>query len=147
MKEALSILAFASFGSRKSGLYIALLATLIFLWLLFQAYRRKSLPSYLLLTGIFLFTILSAAGYWANLYIYGNPIFPFKAPWPFHKGEFIHDRQHKVPDPETMPGLVEALRLYATGTNSYSEVADFLNSKGFRTSKGRPFTEYNIRDR
>ena len=45
------ILSFSSFGSRKSGLYIALFATLIFLWLSFQAYRKKSYFPRWALTG------------------------------------------------------------------------------------------------
>ncbi len=49
-------------------------------------------------------------------------------------------RERKVPDPETMPVLLELLRCYASGRYSYQTLADLLNSKGHRTRNGRPFT-------
>ena len=45
-----------------------------------------------------------------------------------------------------MPALLAALRNYATGNSSFSDVADDLNANGFRTQTGRAFTGYNIRD-
>ena len=39
-------------------------------------------------------------------------------------------RERKVPDPETMPVLVELLRSYATGKHSYYSLATHLNSLG-----------------
>jgi DNA invertase Pin-like site-specific DNA recombinase len=55
-------------------------------------------------------------------------------------------RERKVPDPMTMPALLMALRDYSTGSLSYAEVSDRLNSQGFRQRSGRPFTSYSIRD-
>lgn len=54
--------------------------------------------------------------------------------------------EHKVPDSDTMPILLMALREYATGEYSYSQVANHLNSQGYRTQNGRLFTGYNLRD-
>ena len=54
--------------------------------------------------------------------------------------------EHKVLDEATMPALLMALREYATGSLSYSQVADDLNAQGYRTQNGRLFTGYNIRD-
>jgi len=54
--------------------------------------------------------------------------------------------ERKVPDPATMPALLMALREYNTGKLSYSQVANYLNAKGYRTRTGKLFTGYNIRD-
>ncbi|MFC1947958.1 recombinase family protein [Chloroflexota bacterium] len=64
-----------------------------------------------------------------------------------YKSELLSGRrERKVIDPETMPALLLALKDYATGDFSYSEVADHLNAHGYRTRNGRIFTGYNIRD-
>ena len=83
-------LAFSASGSRKSGIYFALIAIIIFLFLIFRAHIKKyhSITN-LNLSSIMVFIILSSAGYWINMYYFGNPIFPFKAPWPFDNGEFL----------------------------------------------------------
>jgi DNA invertase Pin-like site-specific DNA recombinase len=54
--------------------------------------------------------------------------------------------EHKEPDPETLPILLQMLREYSTGEYSYNEVANHLNAKGFKTQTGRYFTGYNVRD-
>ena len=59
---------------------------------------------------------------------------------PGRKGE------RKVPNPESMPILLMALRDYFTGKYSYRDVADRLNALGYRTRTGRPFTGASIRD-
>ena len=59
---------------------------------------------------------------------------------PGRKGE------RKVPNPASMPSLLLALGDYATGRFSYRDVADRLNSQGFRTRTERLFTGASIRD-
>ena len=54
--------------------------------------------------------------------------------------------ERKVPNPETVPALLMALRDYATGQFSFRDVADRLNAQGYRTRTGRPFTGASIRD-
>ncbi len=54
--------------------------------------------------------------------------------------------ERKVQDPVTMPALLMALRDYASGDFSYSEVSDDVNAHGFRMRTGRVLTGYNIRD-
>ena len=51
---------------------------------------------------------------------------------------------HSVEDPQTMPALLAALGGYASGKHSFRTLAQELNSRGFRTSKGKPFTESSI---
>ncbi len=51
---------------------------------------------------------------------------------------------HQVIDPKTMPVLVAVLKGYSSAKHSYRSLAQELNSKGFRTSDGRPFTESSI---
>ena|GEM_PF-3363320 len=52
-------------------------------------------------------------------------------------GYKIVDRKYTV-DPETAPIVQEIFRQYAKG-QSMREVADYLNSKGYRTSRGGPY--------
>ncbi len=49
-----------------------------------------------------------------------------------------------VEDSKTMPALQAVLNGYASGTHSFRTLAQELNSRGFRTSKGKPFTESSI---
>lgn len=53
-------------------------------------------------------------------------------------------REHKVPDPATMPILRELLQSYASGNLSYLSLAEHLNAMGHRTSQGHPFTKGSI---
>jgi len=55
-------------------------------------------------------------------------------------------RECKVPDPATMPILLTALRDYASGKFSQREVANHLNSLGYRTRNGNLFTGNAIKD-
>ncbi|MDP3063145.1 MAG: recombinase family protein [Chloroflexota bacterium] len=55
-------------------------------------------------------------------------------------------REKKIPDPKTMPALLELLRCYASDHYSYRTLADHLNSAGHRTRMGRPFTEGSVQD-
>ena len=50
-----------------------------------------------------------------------------------------------VPDDSTMPALLDLLRGYAGGDHSFKTLAMELNSKGYRTKRGKPFTEGSIR--
>jgi site-specific DNA recombinase len=65
-----------------------------------------------------------------------------------YKSEILPGRkgERKVPNPETIPALMLALGDYATGRFSYRDVADRLNSQGFRTRTERLFTGASIRD-
>ena len=54
--------------------------------------------------------------------------------------------ERKVPNPDTMPALLTALGDYATGRFSYRDVADRLNTQGFRSRTGKLFTGASIRD-
>jgi DNA invertase Pin-like site-specific DNA recombinase len=49
-------------------------------------------------------------------------------------------REQKVPDPETLPALLALLQGYASGNHSYQSLSDELNSQGYRTRLGEPFT-------
>ena len=51
---------------------------------------------------------------------------------------------HHVIDPKTMPVLMNVLKGYASGKHSFRSLAQDLNSRGYRTSDGRPFTESSI---
>ena len=64
-----------------------------------------------------------------------------------YKSEVIKGQpERKVPNPMTMPALLTLLRDYATGLFSFREVAERLNSQGFRMNNGSLFTGYSIRD-
>ena len=53
-------------------------------------------------------------------------------------------RERKVPDPKSMPALLELLRCYASGCYSYQTLADHLNAQGYRNREGEPFTEGSL---
>lgn len=50
-----------------------------------------------------------------------------------------------VPNDSTMPVLLDLLRGYAGGDHSFKTLAMELNAKGYRTIRGKPFTEGSIR--
>lgn len=50
-----------------------------------------------------------------------------------------------VPHPKQAPIVVELFKKYATGEYSDRELAIWLNSKGFKTNKGRPFNKDSVR--
>ena len=49
-----------------------------------------------------------------------------------------------VPNEKTVPALMALLREYAMGKHSFRTLAQSLNAKGYRTTKGKPFTESSI---
>ncbi len=49
-----------------------------------------------------------------------------------------------VPDEGTMPTLLALLQGYASGEHSFKSLATALNSQGFTSSRGNPFTEGSI---
>ena len=53
-------------------------------------------------------------------------------------------RERKIPDPDTIPALVELLRSYASGNYSYQTLANHLNAQGYRTRLGQPFTSGSV---
>ena len=53
-------------------------------------------------------------------------------------------RERKVPDPRTLPALKELLASYSTGKFSFRTLADYLNSKGYRTNLGKLFTKGSV---
>lgn len=55
-------------------------------------------------------------------------------------------RERKVPDTKTIPILRALLQDYSTGRFSFKDVADSLNTRGFRTRNDRPFTGASVRD-
>ena len=88
-------LALFSFASRQSGLYIAFLCAAFMVFLLFKELcKRFSLKPCFIFVGLVLLATFCAAGYLANIKIYGNPIFPFEAPWPFDRGEYMVTVDH-----------------------------------------------------
>jgi site-specific DNA recombinase len=51
-----------------------------------------------------------------------------------------------VADEEELPGLEMAFREYATGKHSDNTIAKLLNTAGFRSKTGRPFSKETVRD-
>jgi len=49
-----------------------------------------------------------------------------------------------IPNDSSMPTLLALLKGYATGKHSFRTLAQTLNAKGYRTTKGKPFTESSI---
>ena len=53
-------------------------------------------------------------------------------------------QERKVPDPKTIPVLLELLGSYTSGRYSYVALADHLNALGHRTRNGEPFTKGSV---
>lgn len=49
-----------------------------------------------------------------------------------------------IPNDSSMPALMALLRGYAMGKHSFRALAQSLNAQGYRTTKGKPFTESSI---
>jgi hypothetical protein len=83
-------LAALSFSIRMSGVYFALLVLLVFISYLFRwrgpAYLKSA---YLAITFIACTSVCVL--YFFNWFKVGNPLFWFKAPWPFNGGLYIFD--------------------------------------------------------
>ncbi len=86
---ALLLSAFA-FGNRFSGIIPMVLSAGCAWFFLTRTTKRPivSLLGVLVLFAFFMF--ISAPGYWVNLALYGNPIYPTKPFWPFQNGQYAY---------------------------------------------------------
>lgn len=87
--ELACVLALFAAATRQSGLYAALLCGASFVWF---SWPRPWALSALPLRRVTLLAALAGVagiGYWANWAAFGNPIYPFKAPWPFSAAPFL----------------------------------------------------------
>jgi hypothetical protein len=58
----------------------------------------------------------------------------------------MENRRLATPDPDLVPIVRQTFERYATGLYYDQEMANWLNSQGFRTRFGRPFTKDALRD-
>jgi len=63
-----------------------------------------------------------------------------------YKSEAVENRKLATPDPDLVPVVRQTYERYATGLYYDQDIADWLNSQGFRTRFGRQFTKDAIRD-
>ena len=63
-------------------------------------------------------------------------------PWGYLRG----DDGIAVPDPERAPVVAALFTIYATGNHSYRDLANWLNTRGFRTTRGSLFCSDTVRD-
>jgi len=66
-------------------------------------------------------------------------------PWGY-KSEAVENRKLAVPDPDLIPAVRQTYERYATGLYYDQEMANWLNSQGYRTRFGRLFTKDALRD-
>ena len=55
------------------------------------------------------------------------------------------DKRILLPDEKEAPAIKKCFEIYASGNCSFSELADYLNGKGFISRSGRPFREDTLR--
>lgn len=67
-----------------------------------------------------------------------------KPPLGYRSEKDPHGRERKVQDERFIPALLELLKSYAANQFSYSELAQHLNSKGYRNRLGKPFTSGSV---
>ena len=63
-------------------------------------------------------------------------------PWGYLRG----DDGIAVPDPERAPVVLALFTIYATGNHSFRDLANWLNTRGFRTTRGSLFCSDTVRD-
>ena len=63
-------------------------------------------------------------------------------PWGYLRG----DDGIATPDPERAPVVLALFTIYATGNHSYRDLANWLNARGFRTTRGSLFCSDTVRD-
>jgi DNA invertase Pin-like site-specific DNA recombinase len=66
-------------------------------------------------------------------------------PWGY-RSEKVGDHKLAIPEPGLVPVVQQVFERYATGLYYDQEMADWLNSQGFRTRFKRPFTKDALRD-
>ena len=82
-----AVLSALAFASRFSGIYFATLVgavTLFFIIWESDVVRVKAARLFVLASA----WIICCVGYLVNVHQYGNPIYPFRAPWPFDGGVY-----------------------------------------------------------
>lgn len=89
LSGAALFLSLCGFASRQSGLYLAVLCSLVFASF---AIKRPRWPIAALAT-IALWAICSV-GYIYNYKAFGNPLYPFQAPGPFSSGQYVFTLDH-----------------------------------------------------
>lgn len=55
-------------------------------------------------------------------------------------GYLIDDDKNFIPDPETAPYVTQMFDMFVNRGMMYKQIADFMNDRGFRTLKDKPFT-------
>lgn len=101
------LLALFAAATRQSGLYAVFLSGTSLLWLAGRSRAPRGL--WLRLALLACVGALAGSGYWANWAAFGNPIFPFKAPWPLSEAAYLttlerYREQLNILGP---PGLVQ----------------------------------------
>lgn len=66
-------------------------------------------------------------------------------PWGYCS-EAVENRKLATPDPDLVPIVRQTFERYATGLYYDQDMANWLNSQGYRTRFGRPFTKDALRD-
>ncbi len=85
---ALAGAAFA-FGNRFSGIIVMVLCAGCG-WFFLNKFLRRPWAAFAVVFALFCFLMfISASGCWANIVIYGNPIYPTKPFWPFQNGTYV----------------------------------------------------------
>lgn len=88
LSAAALLLAVFAFGNRFSGIFsVALCAGCAWFFLARQTKRPfTSFGAVMILSAFFI--SMASPGYWANLIIYSNPVYPLKPFWPFQNGNY-----------------------------------------------------------
>jgi DNA invertase Pin-like site-specific DNA recombinase len=66
-------------------------------------------------------------------------------PWGY-TSQLIGIRKLGVPDPKRAPIVAEMFERYATGAYSDMQIAEWLNTQGYRTNRNQPFGKDTVRD-
>ena len=81
--------AYMATATRPSGIYSSMILTTIFVYYLFKNLTKNNFKNNFYVSLFVLLTALFYAHpYLVHIYHLGNPLFPFKSPWPFENGQY-----------------------------------------------------------
>jgi hypothetical protein len=107
-----AMLSLLAVGSRPSGIYVAFVVNVLNAYLILRYMPTKNEKTWLLLL-VFIVGGLSSAKYLFNFQIYGNPLYPFKGPWPLNAGDYTNflPKLQEIYNLQGLPPIIEQIYL------------------------------------
>jgi hypothetical protein len=107
-----AMLSLLAVGSRPSGIYVAFVVNALNAYLILRYMPAKKEKAWLFLL-VFIVGGLSSAKYLINFQIHGNPLYPFKGPWPLNFGDYANflPKLQEIYNLQGLPPIIEQIYL------------------------------------